>query len=227
MKEVYMKKFSIIFFLLLCTQFTFSEENLNYTFGIDLMIATPAKIQGAFTEVSPGLSARWQFMNSGAIGIDYLYTGKDYFYLSDAAWHGPSPWYEVKIATPLAEESSWIFYQTRHYLSPQGMILIPVAGIDLLISGGPAINFVVASEASDFYPEENAVFEDAASKLKVFLGYSFKLGAEMQLWDSLAVSLQYIFIANSFQSFFTSFSVDPLTYIKNSGSLVLAIGARI
>jgi len=222
-----MKKFSIIFFLLFCTAFTFSEENHSYIFGIDFMIGTPARIQGAFTEVSPGLSARWQFMKSAAVSLDYLYTGKDYFYFSDAVWHGPSPWYEVKIATPSAEESSWIFYQTCHYLSPQGMLLIPVAGIDLIFSAGPALSFVVASEASEYYPEEKALFEDEASKLNVFLGYSFKLGAEMRLWDYGAVSLQYLFIANSFQSFFTRMSDDPFTYIKNSGNLVLSIGARI
>ncbi|MCX7023255.1 MAG: hypothetical protein NT080_01375 [Spirochaetes bacterium] len=208
-----------------------AQEGLPHILGIDLVVGTPSSVQDVFRSVTVGASVRWLMSYNVELSLDYFFLGTEYYYPDPDSgdWVGPVPWTSVPQNWGV-DASDWIFYHTRHYLAPKAWLLIPsepYGGFAARFGTGPALSFVVPSEAATYYPELADAFAEFETTFEAYLGWTLDAGLEWRPMKLLAVGFEYLFVADDLRTILASFARDWLGYLDRSGNLVIYLGVRI
>jgi hypothetical protein len=200
--------------------------------GLDLFVGAPAVASGGFIGVFPGASLRYLASPRFELSLDYAFIGFEYYYpeSGQGPWRGPVPWSAVP-GRFSGLRSDWIFYHTKHFVAPQAWVVAPFEALGqsfaLRLGAGPALSFVVPSEAAKYYPGLSEAFSEFSTSFEAYLGLSFRVGLEYRPWGFARFGLEYLFIADSLATFGADLSREGIEYVKRSGNLVLFVGGRL
>ncbi len=208
-----------------------AQDDLPHVLGVDFTIGTPSSFQDIFRSVSLGASVRWLATDRIEVSLDYFYLGKEFYYPDSGDWYGPVPWTSVPSGDIHAYD--WIFYHTRHYIAPKAWYLVPLDALseagdfDLRLGTGPALNFIIPSEAAIYYPELADAFEQFEKTFDAYLGWTVNVGLEYHPVPLVALGFEYMFLIDDFTKIAYSMSQDWLGYLDKAGNFVFYVGMRI
>jgi hypothetical protein len=207
-------------------------ESRKPVFGFDVAVGTPSALGDVFRTAFFGVSARYFFTPEIAVSLDYAFMEKEFYYPASASgpWVGPVPWSTLPSRFEDMRDS-WIFYHTKHLLAPQLWYIAPFELLELplavRVGGGPAISFIVPSEAAEYYPGLSDQFEVFRQDFKAFLGFSVRLGLEVELFEHLRVGADYLFIVDSAAEMAGDVGSFGIDYFDRAGNVVIFAGFRI
>lgn len=200
--------------------------------GIDLFLGTPSALGDVFRTGFPGLSLRYIASPRLEFSLDYAFMAIEYYYPESGSgpWRGPVPWSSIPPAFS-SLQSDWIFFQTRHFISPQVWYVAPldVLGLPaaLRLGLGPAISLIIPNESARYYPGLSSAFQQFSKTFDAFLGMSLHLGAEYRLFEVLRLGLDYLFVIDSITSIGGDIGSYGWDYFKRSGNLLVFAGVRL
>jgi hypothetical protein len=200
--------------------------------GVDAFVGSPSARGDIFREVFFGASLRFIATAHIEISLDYAFMGTDYYYPQpgSGSWAGPVPWSSLPASFGAARDS-WIFYQTRHFLAPQLWYVAPLErfGLPLAVrlGAGPAVSFVLPSEAAQYYPGLSDAYQQFSSSFKAYLGLSLRAGLEYRPWRVWRLGAEYLFIVDSLSDTAAELARDGIEYFNRAGSLLFFAGLRL
>jgi hypothetical protein len=200
--------------------------------GVDVIAGTPSALGDVFRSAFVGASLRFIASRNLEFSLDYAFMDIEYYYpeTGSGPWRGPVPWSSVP--PPLSGmKDGWIFYHTKHFIAPQVWYIAPLEDLGLplavRVGAGPAISFLVPSEAALYYPGLSDAFEQFRVGFQTFLGMSLRLGLEYRLWNFARLGIEYLFIVDSFTDMAGDISRYGLDYFNRAGNFLVFAGARL
>lgn len=200
--------------------------------GVDTFVGTPSASSDVFRSAFYGLSLRYIASRNFEISLDYAFMDVGYYYPEGASgpWTGPLPWSSLPSQFD-GMKSSWIFYHTKHFLSPQLWYVAPLDRYELPLSlrvgVGPAISFLVPNEAAEYYPGLSDAFDLFNQSFKAYLGLSVRLGVEYRPWNLVRAGVEYLFIVDSLTEMARDIGQYRLEYFDKAGNFLVYVGVRI
>jgi hypothetical protein len=200
--------------------------------GVEAIVGTPSAQGDIFRKAFVGASLRYIASPTFEISLDYAFMDLEYYYPQSPSgpWIGPVQWSSVPDRFAGLKDS-WIFYHTKHFISPVVWYIAPLEEyglpLALRLGAGPAISFIVPSAAAQYYPGLSDAFTEFRSSFKAYLGLSLRLGLEYRPWRYAHLGLEYLFIVDSISSLAGDISRDGFGYFDRAGNLMLVAGVRI
>jgi hypothetical protein len=200
--------------------------------GLDLMVGTPSARADVFRSVFPGASLRYIASPHLEFSLDYAFMDIEYYYPESGSgpWVGPIQWSSMPDRFS-SLKLDWIFYHTKHFISPQIWYVAPLEALGLPLAirlgAGPAISLIVPNEAAKYYPGLSDAFEQFKESFKAYLGLSLRVGIEYRPWRFGRVGLEYLFIVDSLPDFAGDMAREGLGYFEKAGNLVVFTGLRL
>jgi len=199
--------------------------------ALDLFVGAPLNPADTFTNPFPGASLRFFASSNIEFGIDYIFLGTDYYYPESpsGSWQGPVEWSSMPAG--FRSQSDWIFYQTRHFISPMVWYVVPPSPDALpfavRLGLGPALSFVVPSGAADYYPGLSQSFSQFSSGFKAFLGASLAMGVEFRLGSVATLGAQCRMVVDSFTTMVDDIGRLGLSWLGEAGIITASAGLRL
>lgn len=200
--------------------------------GLDLMVGTPSATADVFRNAFFGGSLRFIASEHFELSLDYAFMETEYYYPEsiNGPWAGPVPWNSMP-ARFEDRRGDWIFYHTKHFLSPQLWLIAPIeraqAPLFARFGAGPAISFLVPNEAAKYYPGLSDAFEVFNESFETYLGLSLRAGLEYRPWEHIRVGAEYLFIADSLADAGEDIARLGWEYLSRSGNFVVTAGVRL
>ncbi len=200
--------------------------------ALDFVAGTPSARADVFKSAFFGASLRYMLNRQVGLGLDYAFMDVGYYYPESSAgpWAGPLPWSSVPDRYG-GMKDSWIFYHTKHFISPQAWYVASLGELELplalTVSGGPAISFLVPNEAAEFYPGLSDAFSVFKESFEAYLGFALKLGLEFRPFDYMRVGAEYLFIVDSFTGMASEIGRLGVDYFRRAGNLAIFTGVRL
>jgi hypothetical protein len=201
-------------------------------FGVDAFVGTPSAASDAFRSAFFGASLRYRLSRHFELSLDYAFMETEYYYPEGASgpWAGPVPWSSMPDRYS-GMRDSWIFYHTKHFLAPQLWYIEPLDRFDLplavRVGAGPAISFLVPSEAAEYYPGLSDAYELFKESFQAYLGLSLRLGLEYRPWRFFRVGAEYLFVVDSFSEMAGDIGRYGWEYFDRAGNFLVFVGARL
>jgi opacity protein-like surface antigen len=201
-------------------------------FGLDVFVGTPSAADDIFQAVFPGISLRFLYSRNIEFSLDYAFIALEYYYPKSPSgpWVGPVDWSSVPSRFNGLRDS-WIFYHTRHYISPLAWYVERLneghSPFALRVGAGPVLSLVIPSGSADYYPGLSDAFEKFELDFDVHPGWSVAVGLEYAPWRLLRVGVEYLFIVDSLPDFVENMGHSGLNYVDKAGNLKLFVGLRI
>ena len=209
-----------------------AEASHTPHFGLDLFVGTPSAADDIFQAVFPGISLRYLYSPHVEFSLDYAFLALEYYYPKSPSgpWVGPVEWSSVPSRFNGLKDS-WIFYHTRHYISPLAWYVerfdegrSPFA---LRVGAGPVLSLVIPNGSADYYPGLSDAFEQFELDFDMHPGWSIAVGLEYAPWRLLRVGVEYLFIVDSLPDFVDNMGHSGLNYVEQAGNFRLFAGLRI
>jgi hypothetical protein len=200
--------------------------------GVDFTAGTPSAMGDVFRAAFPGASLRFIASPRLEFSLDYAFMETGYYYPESGSgpWTGPIPWSSMPGKYDGLEDS-WIFYHTKHFISPQVWYLAPLEDygwpLAIRLGAGPAISLIVPSESATYYPGLSGAYKEFESGFKAFLGLSLRAGLEYRPWPWARLGLEYLFVVDSLVDMAANLSSEGLDFVSRAGNFVVFTGIRI
>ena len=200
--------------------------------GVDVFVGTPSALGDVFRSAFVGASLRFIASRNIEYSLDYAFMDFEYYYPASGSgpWIGPVPWSSMP-ASLNGYKDSWIFYQTKHFLAPQIWYVAPLDDfgwpLAIRVGAGPAISFLVPSQAARYYPGLSDAFTQFKETFRTFLGLSLRLGLEYRPGSFARFGFEYLFVVDSLPEMGADIARFGFDYLNRSGNFLIFAGARL
>ncbi len=200
--------------------------------GVDLFAGTPSARADVFRSAFPGLSLRYIASPNFELSLDYAFMETEYYYPESGSgpWTGPVQWSSMPDGFS-GMRSSWIFYHTKHFISPVAWYIAPLesygAPFAVRVGAGPALSLIVPNESTKYYPGLSDAFDQFKQSFKAYLGLSFRLGLEYRPARFARIGLEYLFVVDSLMDAATAAARLGFDYFDRAGNLLVFAGFRL
>jgi hypothetical protein len=218
-----MKKLSVLALVLVLAEAGWAKPfDLGISIGPSLVL--PVSSSKIFDAPYGGFRFKWRFVRYLAVGFDFVYAGRKYFFYNQvsASWYGPQGWDPA--AAYGVGQPDWIFYQDKALLDLLLYLQLPLDRVELCLGAGPAIAPISVSSASEYYPD----FASASqSGQEVFKGFLVKAGADLHLFDFVGVNADFMFEVDDPSAFFQSLIAGGLGYFLSCSNFMFGLNLTL